>query len=96
MFRFAGPTLLYSRRIGRPPQGEADSRGGFTKSPGATTILGAARLTFALFNVLNEEHSEIQYFYASRLQGEPSEGVEDVHFHPAEPRALRVQLSWGF
>jgi outer membrane cobalamin receptor len=58
--------------------------------------LGSARLTLAVFNLLDEEHSDIQYFYASRLAGEPVGGVEDLHFHPAEPRALRVQVSWGF
>jgi hypothetical protein len=37
------PSLWYSRRIGRAPQGSAD--GMFTDEPGATTILGAAKLT---------------------------------------------------
>lgn len=57
--------------------------------------LGRARLALGVFNLFNEEHSDIQYFYASRLAGEPAGGVEDLHFHPAEPRALRVSLSWG-
>ena len=57
--------------------------------------LGSARLEVSLLNLLNEQHSDIQYFYASRLAGEPPEGVEDVHFHPAEPRQLRVSVSWG-
>jgi hypothetical protein len=48
-----------------------------------------------VLNVFDEEDSDIQYFYASRLPGEPAEGVDDVHFHPAEPRELRVSLSWG-
>jgi len=56
--------------------------------------LGNARLTVSALNVLDEEHSDVQYFYESRLAGEPG-GVEDVHFHPAEPRALRVALGWG-
>jgi len=37
------PTIFYSRRIGRPPQGAAS--GDFVDRPGATTILGAAKLT---------------------------------------------------
>ena len=57
--------------------------------------LGNARLTVQLLNVLDEEDSDVQYFYTSRLPGEPPEGVDDVHFHPAEPRELRVSLSWG-
>lgn len=57
---------------------------------------GEARVTLAVFNLFDEKHSDIQYFYASRLAGEPVGGVEDLHFHPAEPRAFRVQVSWGF
>ncbi|HZF31526.1 MAG TPA: hypothetical protein VE907_20590 [Gammaproteobacteria bacterium] len=33
---------------------------------------------------------------ASRLPGEPDEGVEDFLFHPIEPRDLRVYASWKF
>ncbi len=42
-FNRADPTLFYSRRIGRSPQGRAD--GDFVDRPAATTILGAAKLT---------------------------------------------------
>jgi hypothetical protein len=35
-------------------------------------------------------------YYASRLQGEPAEGVSDIHFHPTEPRSVRLTLSMGF
>jgi hypothetical protein len=57
--------------------------------------LGSARITVQVLNLLDEEDSDIQYFYTSRLSGEPPEGVDDIHFHPAEPRELRVSLSWG-
>ena len=57
--------------------------------------LGRARLSVGIFNLLDEVHSDIQYVYPSRLSGEPAGGIEDRHFHPAEPRALRVTLSWG-
>ena len=56
---------------------------------------GAARVTLSVLNLLDERHSDIQYVYASRLAGEPPGGVEDLHFHPAEPRQVRVGLSWG-
>ncbi|MEQ9569390.1 MAG: TonB-dependent receptor, partial [Longimicrobiales bacterium] len=58
--------------------------------------LGHLRLGVAVFNLFDEAHSDIQYYYASRLPGEPAGGVDDLHFHPAEPRAFRVRLSWGF
>ncbi len=57
--------------------------------------LGSARLTVSVLNLLDEEHSDVQYYYPSRLAGEPVGGVDDIHFHPAEPRQVRVSLSWG-
>ena len=39
------PQLVYSRRIGRPPQGRVPSEAVFAASPTAATILGAAKLT---------------------------------------------------
>jgi hypothetical protein len=56
------------------------------------------RLTLAVsvFNLLDSRSSDIDYFYASRLPGEPSAGVEDIHSHPAEPRDVRVSLSAHF
>ncbi len=48
------------------------------------------------FNLLDREDYDIAYFYASRLTGEPPEGIEDVHFHPMEKPSLRVTLTWKF
>ena len=70
-----------------------------------TTLLGAEagyrlasglRVQATVLNLLNTRASDIQYYYASRLQGEAARGVEDVHFHPVEPRQVRIALSWGF
>jgi len=38
-------SLFYTRRIGRRPQGDPDTRGGYAKYPDQTTILGAAKLS---------------------------------------------------
>lgn len=51
------------------------------------------RVSLDGFNLLDEKVSDIDYFYASRLPGE-SEPVEDVHFHPAESRTVRLVLEW--
>jgi hypothetical protein len=48
-----------------------------------------------VLNLFNVEANDIQYYYPSRLPGEPPEGVEDVHFHPVEPRQMRVSLIYG-
>jgi hypothetical protein len=47
-------------------------------------------------NVLDRINPDISYFYTSRLPGEPAGGVDDIHFHPAEPRTIRVSLSQRF
>ncbi|MCU0225860.1 MAG: TonB-dependent receptor [Acidobacteria bacterium] len=47
-----------------------------------------------VFNLLDAQDSDIEYFYDSRLPGEPAEGIGDVHFHPMEPREWRLSLAW--
>jgi outer membrane receptor protein involved in Fe transport len=54
------------------------------------------RLAVDVFNLLNAKDSDIDYYYASRLPGEPLSGVEDIHLHPALPRTARVNLVLGF
>ncbi len=53
-------------------------------------------LSLDLFNLLDSEDSDIEYFYASRLPGEPAEGIEDIHFHPLERRSARLNLIWRY
>jgi hypothetical protein len=49
-----------------------------------------------VFNIFNSRAHDIDYFYVSRLPGEPVEGVADRHFHPVESRAVRGTLSIAF
>jgi outer membrane receptor protein involved in Fe transport len=49
-----------------------------------------------VLNLLNSKNHDIDYFYVSRLPGEPAEGVADVHFHPVEPREVRFALTYKF
>jgi outer membrane receptor protein involved in Fe transport len=51
-----------------------------------------ARIGFDVLNLFNRKADEISYFYTSRLQGEPAAGVADQHFHPAEPRTVRLSV----
>ena len=48
------------------------------------------------FNLLDREDDDIAYFYPSRLPGEPTEGFEDVHFHPMEKPSVRLSLIWRY
>ena len=58
--------------------------------------LGRLELAADLLNVFNAKDNEIEYFYASRLPGEPPEGIEDRHVRPIEPRQLRLSASLRF
>ena len=49
-----------------------------------------------LFNVFDERSSDIDYYYTSRLPGESGAGVDDIHTHPNEPRAVRFTLTAKF
>ncbi len=49
-----------------------------------------------VLNVFNEKNNDVAYFYTSRLPGEPAEGIDDFHIHPAEPRTFRVSSIYKF
>jgi outer membrane receptor protein involved in Fe transport len=53
-------------------------------------------LTLDAFNLFNRRASDIEYLYPSRLPGEAAAGREDIHFHPVEPRTLRLTLTHRF
>jgi len=54
------------------------------------------KLNLDVLNLLNTQADQITYYYTSRLQGEPLAGVNDVHFHPVEPLAVRFTLAKAF
>ena len=71
----------------------------------ATTILNGEigvrinerfNVVLEAFNLLDSDVSDIDYFYTSRLPGEPADGVEGIHFHPSIPRTARVMLNVDF
>jgi outer membrane receptor for ferric coprogen and ferric-rhodotorulic acid len=49
-----------------------------------------------VLNLLDSDDHDIDYYYASRLPGEPAGGVEDIHFHILEPRTVRVYATYKF
>jgi hypothetical protein len=92
--------MLRLRYFGPRPLIEDDS----VRSKASTTL--NARLGYRLsprfsvavdfFNLTNAKVSDIDYYYASRLPGEPAEGIEDVHTHPLEPFTVRASISARF
>jgi TonB dependent receptor/Carboxypeptidase regulatory-like domain/TonB-dependent Receptor Plug Domain len=53
-------------------------------------------LVLEAYNLFDAEVSDIDYFYRSRLPGEPDEGIDDIHRHPAIPRSWRLALRLSF
>jgi outer membrane receptor protein involved in Fe transport len=91
---------LRLRSFGPRPLIEDDSR----RSQASTTLnarLGwrlSPRLSAGLdvFNLTDARVSDVDYFYVSRLPGEPAEGVADIHTHPLEGRTFRLALTATF
>ncbi|MGN8546080.1 TonB-dependent receptor domain-containing protein [Bradyrhizobium sp. 13971] len=54
------------------------------------------RLQLDVLNLFNAQTNQIEYYYLSRLPGEPIDGVADRHVHPAEPLAVRLTLAATF
>jgi len=63
---------------------------------GGYQVTANLRANLELFNLANARVSDIDYYFASRLPGEPLGGVYDIHMHPAVPRTVRLSLVVGF
>jgi len=90
---------LRLRHLGEAPLIEDDSVRADTSTllnVGAAYRYGRIEWRLDVFNALDSDDYDIAYYYASRLPGEAVDGVDDVHFHPLEPRTVRasVKLLW--
>ena len=97
----AGPfsTSLRVRHFGAYPLNEENTQraGGTTLvNLGANYDWGPVRFGLSVINLFDSKDSDIEYFFASRLPGEPAAGVEDTHLHPVAPRQVRATLSARF
>lgn len=54
------------------------------------------QLQLDVLNLFNANTNQIEYYYLSRLPGEPIDGVADRHVHPAEPLAVRLTVAARF
>ena len=90
---------LRLRHFGSAPLIEDDSvrsRPTTLVNLGAYYATGPLKLSVDVLNLFDAQDADISYFYASRLPGEPSDGVEDRHIHPVEPRQIRVTARYAF
>lgn len=86
---------LRLRRLGAAALVEDDR----VRSPASTLVnldLGRRfgerwKATLGVYNLFNRAANDISYLYESQLPGEATP-VEDLHFHPVEPRTVRVTM----
>ena len=62
---------------------------------GVSYSAGAWEMGIDVLNLLDTEDDDIAYFFESRLPGEV-EAMEDIHFHPSNPRVIRAMLRYSF
>lgn len=59
-------------------------------------VASRTRILVDVLNVFDSRESDIEYYYASRLAGEPSAGSDDIHTHPLQPRTARIGVQLDF
>jgi outer membrane receptor protein involved in Fe transport len=59
-------------------------------------VASNVRVALDVFNLFDRKASDVDYFYASRLKASRSAAFDDIHFHPVEPRRLRLSLVANF
>ncbi len=76
---------------------------GIIKSEGSTYanlalgwLMDDWQVQLDILNIFDSNDHDVDYFYASRLAGEPANGYEDIHYHIFEPRQIRFYLSKEF
>jgi hypothetical protein len=90
---------LHGRYFGPRPLVEDNS----VRSQSSTIFSGRAsykvdaktRVNLDVFNLFNRKANDIEYYYASQLRNEGAP-VNDIHFHPAEPRSFRLALVMNY
>ncbi|KQP16797.1 TonB-dependent receptor [Methylobacterium sp. Leaf93] len=88
--RYFGPRpLIEDNSVRSKPTTLVNGRIGYNFDNGVTVQLD-------ILNLLNVKASQIDYFYESRLRGEPAGGVADTHLHPVEPMAVRLTVAGRF
>lgn len=89
-WRYFGPrTLIENNSVRSDATSLANVQGGYQ-------LARNVRVALDVFNLFNAADSDIDYFYTSRLSGEPLGGIADIHTHPTLPRTARVTFIVGF
>ncbi len=84
--RFFGPRPLEET-------GNIESKSSFTLNARAGYRRKNWEVAVDVLNLLDRDNNDIEYYYESRLPWE-SAPVSDIHLHPAEPRTVRVTMTY--
>ena len=87
---------LSVRYLGEAPlndDGSVQSRESWLTHLGVGWQYRRIEIAIDVFNLLDSTDDDIAYYYRSRLPGEPEQGVLDTHFHPLEPRTVRLRVA---
>jgi hypothetical protein len=89
-FRYFGPRpLIENDSVRSKASATLNARAARRLTPRCSIVLEA-------FNLTNARVSDIDYYYTSRLPGEPAAGIDDIHTHPLEPFTLRAAFTASF
>ncbi len=83
--------------LGRPLEetGEIEGRDVLTVNAQVGYRTKDWEVALQCLNLLDRDDNDIEYYYTSQLSGEVS-AVDDIHYHPAEPRMIRMRVSYFF
>ncbi len=85
-YRYVGARpLIEDDSVRSDPSHLAEASIGYALTPKYRVVLDAP-------NLFDSRVGDVEYYYTSRLPGEPAGGVDDVHIHPVEPRTVRIRF----
>ena len=93
---FASFSFRYFGEVPLIEDGSVKSEGSTYANLALGWLMDDWQVQLDILNIFDSNDHDIDYFYASRLAGEPANGYEDIHYHIFEPRQIRFYLSKEF
>ncbi len=93
---FASFSFRYFGEVPLIEDGSIKSEGSTYANLALGWLMDDWQVQLDILNIFDSNDHDIDYFYASRLAGEPANGYKDIHYHIFEPRQIRFYLSKEF
>ena len=93
---FASFSFRYFGEVPLIEDGSIKSEGSTYANLALGWLMDDWQVQLDILNIFDSNDHDIDYFYASRLAGEPANGYEDIHYHIFVPRQIRFYLSKEF